>query len=117
MAFMKVDGVEIPVPSSFKWGISDVSKPNSGRALSGKMYKNRKCRKRKLTLAWNGRRPNEVEKILKAFEPEYFRVQYPDALGSAEPREFYSGDQEGEMYCWTVNKKLYRSVSFSIIER
>ncbi len=117
MAFMSVDGVEIRAPSAFKWGIQDISKPNAGRDLSGTMHKNRKCRKRKLTLAWNGLRHDVAEAVLKAFEKEYVSVVYPDALGDAAPRVFYSGDQEGDMYCWTVNKKLYSQISFSIVER
>lgn len=117
MSFMTVDGVEIRAPSSYKWGVQDISKPNAGRSLSGKMHKNRKCRKRTLALAWNGLTADQNEAVLKAFEPEYVTVVYPDALGDEEPRVFYSGDQTADMYCWTANKKLYKQTSFSIIER
>lgn len=118
MAFMKVDGVTIKTPSSFKWGKQDISGPNAGRTLDSIMHKNRVAEKRKLTLSWNGLSPEETSAVLRAFEPEYVEISYPDALGgNVQARTFYTGDMEADMYSWTVNKKIYKQIAFSVIER
>lgn len=118
MAMMKVDGVAIRAPSSFTWGLQDISNSDAGRTDDTIMHKHRVGQKRKLSLAWNGIRPEEASKILKAFNPEYVMVQYPDAMENANlEKEFYSGDKTAPMKTWTVNKKLYSQLSFDIIER
>lgn len=118
MSMMTVDGIAVKTPSSWKWGLQDISKSNAGRTTDSVMHKNRIAQKRKLTLTWNGLSASETSAILKAFNPEYIEVSYPDAMsGATEPRSFYSGDKEANMYSWTVNKKLYKQLSFSIIER
>lgn len=112
--------VPVKTPSSFQWGLSDISDSDSGRVQdeNDTMYKNRTSQKRKLNLTWNGTTPKETSAILQAFNPEYVFVQYPDALsGKDEIREFYSGDKSAPMHIWTVGNKLYTQVSFNIIER
>ena len=39
--FIKVDGTELPCPSSFTWGLQDVSASQSGRTDDAIMHKNR----------------------------------------------------------------------------
>ena len=48
MAMMLVDGVELPTPSTFEWGMIDVSASDSGRTQDAKMHKNRIAQKRQL---------------------------------------------------------------------
>lgn len=116
---IKVNGVPIRTPSTFTWGLQDISAADAGRVQQGdKMYKNRTSQKRKLSLSWNGTTPAQTSAILKAFNPEYFQVTYPDAMGGAtETREFYCGDRSAPVKTWMQDKKLYTSVSFDIIER
>lgn len=112
--------VLVKTPSTFEWGLSDVSDEDSGRVKDGNdtMYKNRTSQKRHLKLAWNGTTPAETSAILKAFNPEYVFVKYPDAMeGADEIREFYVGDRAAPVHIWTVNNKRYTQVSFDIIER
>ena len=45
---MLVDGVELPTPSTFEWGMIDVSASDSGRTQDAKMHKNRIAQKRQL---------------------------------------------------------------------
>lgn len=111
---------EIKTPSTFEWGLSDVSDSDSGRVQdeNDTMYKNRTSQKRKIALAWNAPSKEETAEILQAFNPEYIFVQYPDAMsGVDEVREFYCGDRSAPVHMWTVNSKLYTKVSFNIIER
>lgn len=118
MAMIWVDGVEIKTPSGFTWGLQDVSDSASGRTQDALMHKNRISQKRKLSLSWNNPTKEETAAILKAFNPEYVTVKYPDAMsGTYETRTFYVGDRTAPMKIWTINKKRYSQVSFDIIER
>ena len=116
---LKVDGVEIPCPSSFQFGVMDVSAAESGRTSDAVMHKNRVAQKRKIELAWAYPDFETVHKIMAAFNPEYISVTYPDALTGniAETRTFYVGDREAPLKYWWVGKQLYESLSFNIIER
>lgn len=114
-----VDGVEMPCPSKFEWGLSDVSAGESGRTDDTIMYKNRVGQKRKISLAWVGKTWSETSKILTAFNPEYITVRYPDMMdGEYEEREFYVGDRSAPVkYWWNGTDKFIDSISFDIIER
>ncbi len=118
MAMIKVDGVELPCPSSFTWGLQDVSAAESGRTDDARMHKNRVAKKRKISLRWNGKSRQETAQILQAFDPEYVFVRYPDMLsGVDETREFYTGDKTAPVKIWLVGNKIIESISFDIIER
>ena len=117
-SMMKVDGNWIKTPSTFEWSINDVSASDAGRDQSGKMYKGRITRKRKIVLKWSNPSPADAQAILSAFSKEYFSVTYPDPLANAmQTRTFYSGDQTTPFKSWTINNKRYSEVAFDIIER
>lgn len=118
MAMIYVDGVEIKTPSSFSWGLQDVSDSASGRTQDALMHKNRIAQKRKISLGWNSPTPEDTATILQAFNPEYISVTYPDAMsGSNETRTFYVGDRSAPIKIWTINNKRYEKISFDLIER
>lgn len=118
MAMIWVDGVAIKTPSTFSWGLQDVSSSDAGRTQDALMHKNRVSQKRKISLGWNYPTPEEASAILKAFNSEYVSVRYPDAMsGTYETRTFYVGDRSAPMKMWTINNKRYSQVSFDIIER
>ncbi len=113
-----VDGVVIKAPSTFEWGLQDVSSGDATRDQNAYMYKNRLTQKRKINLAWLAPDREEIRNILSAFNPEYFNVKYYDPLdGEIVEREFYCGDRSAPVKIWTVNNKRYSNVSFNIIER
>ena len=118
MAMIKVNGTAVKTPSSFSWGLQDVSDSASGRTQDSIMHKNRVAQKRKIQLSWNKPTKEETAAILQAFNQEYIDVTYPDAMsGTDETRTFYVGDRSAPMKMWTVNRKIYSQVSFDIIER
>lgn len=122
MAMLIVDGVELKAPSTFSWGIQDVSDQSSGRVQSALMYKNRIAQKRKIELEWSNPTPEEIYEIVNAFQPEYITVQYHDPLDSPDPtvmstRVFYTGDKTAPVYSWVVGEERYSAVTFNIIER
>ena len=115
---LKVDGKLLKSPSGWTWGLQDVSASDSGRTTDALMHKNRIGQKRKLTLEWQGLTPAEASEILKAINPEYFEVEYPDAMENSNlTKTFYAGDRSAPMKIWTINNKVYSLLSFDIIER
>lgn len=115
---VKVDGVAIKTPSSFTWGLQDISSSDSGRTQDAIMHKNRIAKKRKIDLVWSMPTLTDMHSILVAFDPEYVDVTYYDPLeGATITRNFYTGDKSAPVKIWTVGSKRYESLSFSIIER
>lgn len=115
-----VDGVVMPCPSAFTYGLQDVSASESGRVEdeNATMYKNRITQKTKLSLGWAGKDWATCSKILQAFNPEYIHVTYPDLLtGKYETKEFYSGDKTAPYKWWWDGKNIVELLSFDIIER
>lgn len=118
MAMIWVDGVAVKTPSSFSWGLQDVSDSASGRTQDTLMHKNRIAQKRKLSFAWAGPTPQEAATLLQAFNPEYVSITYPDSMsGQNETRTFYVGDRSAMTKIWTIGNKRYESISFDAIER
>ena len=48
--FIKINGAAMPCPSSFTWGLQDISASESGRTDDTIMHKNRVGQKRKLEI-------------------------------------------------------------------
>ena len=69
-----VDGVAMPCPSSYTWGLQDVSAAESGRTDDAIMHKNRVAQKRKLSLGWAAKDWKTTARIMQAFNPEYINV-------------------------------------------
>lgn len=114
-------GIE-PDPSSFEWGLQDVSSSDAGRVqdAGNTMYKMRTSQKRKITLTWTLVDEQQAGAILRAFNPEYVFVRYWDAMDAAwEIREFYVGDRSAPFKWFQLEGKgtRFSTVSFSIIER
>ena len=115
---IRVDGVDMPNPSSLNWSLQDVSIGDSGRDDTGYMYKGRITQKRKLEIEWKAVTPSEASTILSAFNPEYINVRYFDPLlNSWQIKNFYAGDRACNVKIWTVDSKLYETLKFNIIER
>ena len=115
---IKVDGVSLPCPSEYTWGLQDVSAGESGRTDDALMHKNRVAQKRKLQLAWVGLDWQQTAQIMQAVNPEYITVTYPDMLsGQYEVRTFYVGDRTAPVKFWWTNRKMIEKISFDFIER
>jgi hypothetical protein len=119
MAMITVNGVELPDPAEYTWGLQDVSASDAGRTEDAMMHKNRVGQKRKLNLTWSGLEPADVALILQAVNPEYMEVSYPDAMSnSTETRTFYVGDRSAPIHWWYgTTGRYYNRLSFNFIER
>lgn len=118
MAMLTVDGVALPTPSHFEYGLMDISRAESGRDDTGEMHKNRIGQKVKIELEWKGKSWEETAAILQAVNPQYITVTYPDMLtGKYETKKFYVGDRSAPVKLWWENRKLVSLIKFNIIEK
>ena len=111
-----VNGRPIPPPSSYQWGLQDISDSDAGRTEDTKMHKNMLGQAVKLELSWRGLKIDQAPWVLQAFQDEYVTVEYLDALvGDYVTKVFYTGDRTGILY----NCKLgfWEEISFNIIEQ
>ena len=112
-----VDGVPVQTPSEMTWGLQRVSAKDAGRTEDAIMHVNQVALNRKLSLAWNGLSAQQAHAIAVAFVPQYIMITYWDLLeGSNVTKKFYTGDWSAPYKTWTMNKKIYSSLSFDVIE-
>lgn len=111
-----VDGKSVKCPSSYLWKLEDVSASDAGRTEDTMMHKKRIGQLVGIELSWQNIPTSEVSAILKAFNPEYIKVCYLDAMqGKYVTSEFYVGNRSAPMY--NATKGLWQNVSFNLIER
>ena len=116
--FWAVNGVNMPCPSTWSFGLMDVSAAESGRTDDAKMHKNRVAQKRKISVGYNGVTDAIVHTVLTAINPEYINVTYHDPLvGGKTTKTFYVGDRTAPVKWWFTNKHVYESLTFDLIER
>ena len=114
---LRVNGRAVKTPSSMTWGFQRVSAHDAGRTEDTIMHVNQVGTKRKIQLTWVNITPEDAHNILNAFAPEYLSVNYFDPMaGGYITKTFYTGDMSAPVKMFTVNKKIYESVSFDIIE-
>lgn len=106
-------------PSDMDFGRQSVSAPDAGRDLTGLMHSMKIAEKETITVSWNYPRPEIVQSALTAVEQyEYFSVKYPDEkTGNYVTKTFYVGDRSISTERWSSKQKLYRKMSFKLIER
>lgn len=118
---IQVNGVDIPKePSEFQISMYDISDDDAGRVndTTKTMYKQRVGEIHKINIAWNNNTPEEEAAILTAFSDEYLSITYTDPYTAEEvTREFTRGDVSTAIRTWTVNKKRYNQLAFTLEER
>lgn len=113
-----IDGVEMPCPSKFEIGIQDISDPDAGRDLSGRMWKGKVAQKITIDVAYPYPLPETVATVLNAIEPEYINVTFEHPRTRANTTiECYVGDRSAPVKFWWVNNQRYETLSFKLIER
>jgi len=113
---------DIPEPSTYVWGKSDISGQGAGRTITTDAWKNLKAKARTLRMTWVNKDRLVVSKALQAFDHEYAWITYMDALtGQYERKHFYLGaDMSSTMYTmheYPTNQNVMWSVaSIEIIQ-
>lgn len=112
---LKVNGVLIPTPSEFKFGIQDIS--DAERVASGMMVINRIATKVKLSMKWNYLEPQKLSNLLSAIDQVNFNVEYLDPRSnSRQTRVFYVGDRDIGMYSYRNGNPIYIDIAFNFVE-
>jgi len=115
--FWKVNGNTMPCPSTWSWGLMDISAGESGRTDDTIMHKNRVGQKRKIQVGYNGINDSDAQTVLQAINPEYIDVTYYDLLEGTQTRTFYVSDRTSPFKWWYDGKHILESLTFYLIER
>lgn len=114
---IKINGVQIPTPSSYRVGIMDIS-GNAERTASGLMVRDIIATKRKIELSWNYLSQEDVSKILNLVSGAFFKVEYIDPQdNTVKTGIFYAGDRTVEALDYRNGRIRYQNLKFNLIER
>ncbi len=118
MAILKINGVDMPDPSSFSVSIMDIDDETTTRNAQGDLTRDRIATKRKLNCEWPPLTMSESSKLLKAVRNVFFQVEYPDPMeGARITKIFYVGDRSTPMLRVKNGVVLWEGLSMNFIER
>lgn len=113
---VKINGVQIPSPSTYQIGIYDLSKAE--RVASGYLMIERIATKRKIELSWNYLNNEQLSSLLTLVSSVSFIVEYTDPQTNAKKTgEFYCGDRQAEAIDYHNGQIRYKNIKFNLIER
>ncbi|GGA31682.1 DUF6711 family protein [Psychrobacillus lasiicapitis] len=113
---IKIDGKEIPTPSDYSVGIQDISKAE--RNARGSMIIERIATKRKIELAWKHLSKQDLQSVLNAVSPVFFKVEYLDPqTNSRQLGTFYAGDRNVGALDYINGQIRWKDCKFNIVER
>lgn len=123
---MAIDIIEINGlkcnPSVMEIGIQDVSAPDAGRDLTGRMHPMKIGEKQTITLEWWEPDRAEVKAVLEKVNSESFSVKYYNPTTNTwQTRTMYVGDRQVPVRMWGTDpyghvKAWYSKMSFKLIE-
>ena len=106
----------LPVPSKYVYNLHDISASDAGRLESMKMIKMRQGQARSIDLEWAYPTTDDASTILKAFNSEYLKITFIDAMeGSELTMVFYVGDRISPL--WNHARGRWESIGFTIIQQ
>lgn len=113
---IKINGIQIPTPSTYTIGIMDLSK--AGRVASGLLMIERIATKRKIELSWSYLEKKELSDLLTLVSPTFFDVEYIDPQSDTiKTGSFYCGDRTVESLDYRNGQIRYKNIRFNLIER
>lgn len=116
---LKINGVTIATPKSFKVDIEDIDADTTTRMANGEMHRDRIAVKRKLICEWSPLKDSEISVILKAVQNVFFTVEYPDPMeGMLLTKTFYVGPRSMPMY-WKSpeGEYLWQGLGMNFMEK
>lgn len=114
---LKINGVTIATPQSFKVEISDLD-GESHRNAKGLLIRDRIAVKRKLECSWPPLTNFQISTILKAVKPVFFSVTYPDPEeGTNLTKTFYVGDRSAPVLMIKNGVPMWEGLEMNFIER
>lgn len=119
MDMIKINGIWIPTPGSFSWGMSDLD-ASAERSASGFLIRERiRSGVRKVTFSWSAFPDmQKFYNFIKAMEelPEEFEMQYPDATGELLTKTMYRTDVNAEMQAYKDGRSHWKDCKTSFVE-
>ena len=116
-AVLKVNGSDIPDPTSITISRNKVWAQNTGRTKSGKYVGDIVALKWRIDATWNNVSENKAQEIMNAFEPAFMDVRFKNPKTKAfATAKFYGGDETLNVYNYDIAEAVYESVSLSIVE-
>ena len=118
MAILKVNGADMPAPTSLKINIFDVS-ASADRSASGRAVIDRVGTKRKLEMTWAHLSPEDLSRLLTAVgEDVFFTAEYPDPqTGGMRSMSCYCGDRATGVLRMEGGAPVWTDVEMNWIER
>lgn len=114
---LKINGVDIATPQTFKVEISDLD-GDSQRNARGKMMRDRIAVKRKLECSWPPLTKTQMSTLLTAVSGVFFNVTYPDPqTGTNLTKEFYVGDRTTPMLRYKDGQPMWEGLEMNFVER
>jgi hypothetical protein len=117
MAMIKIDGEDMPSPSSFKLPRFDLDSSDTMRNELGVLQRDRVRQGiYKIELEYRGITSEQLQAIEAAIEPATLQVEFPSPQG-AITKTMYAGDRTVEMVRHhSDNDKIRWNLEFSLIE-
>jgi hypothetical protein len=116
VSLLKINGVEMPTPSSMVPGEEDIGKWE--RNARGTMIGEIITTKAKLELAWSFLAAEQLQQLLIAIKPQFFNVTYTDPVTNAlRTALFYKGGRSMPIMDYINGVLRYKDVKFNLIER
>lgn len=114
----QIDGVTVPTPSSYEFGVEDVSSEETGRTLDGIMHKDVVAVKDYYTCTWKSLGWNEAAELLRLVDgKEIVTVTYADPLfpDMMKVGEFYVGKRTGKANNLRNMNNTWKDITFQFI--
>lgn len=124
MAILKVNGTDLPDPSTLSIAVMDIDAPSTTRNARGEMLRDRvrgaATSPRKLEAEWKGLKVEVASTILQAVSPVFFTLEYTDTYtGGRRSGTFYVGDRNASVYRMNEDGSgmVLESLKMNFIER
>jgi hypothetical protein len=116
MAFLQINGVTMPTPSSLTAVASDFDSPSTRRNEQGYLQRYRiRQGVRKVSCKWSGLSQADATALLIAIRPASFSLTYPDPELGTNTINVYVGDRTPDMKHYN-NGAPYWDIAFDFIQ-
>jgi hypothetical protein len=116
MAFLQINGVDMPTPSTFSIALSDLDSDSTKRNEQGILQRDRiRQGIYKLSCNWNALSQADASLLLHAVSSASFSVTYPDPLSGTNTITAYVGDRTPDMVSYQNGQPRW-TISFDLIE-
>ncbi|MBQ6679554.1 MAG: hypothetical protein IJM76_05975 [Lachnospiraceae bacterium] len=115
----KVDGVTIPVPTTYEWSQEDLSSEETGRTLDGMMHKDVVAYKDVYRCTWSRLTWQETAVLLGAIKGKSkVLLQYADPLvpGAMNTGYFYVGKRQTAALDLSDPGRAWKDIAFAFTE-